>query len=74
MKNFDFHNDMKENILSQPCISYIANETLQGEEEFNSKNYFLEMLCFHAQILLKSAPQKLNFIMRKAKSTDYTRL
>ena len=65
---------MKENILSQPCISYIANETLQGEEEFNSKNYFLEMLFFHAQILLKSAPQKLNFIMRKAKSTDYTRL
>ena len=38
VKNFDFHNDMKENILSQPCISYIANETLQGEEEFNSKN------------------------------------
>ena len=65
---------MRENILSHSCISYIANETLQGEEEFNSKNYFLEMLCFHAQILLKSAPQKLYFIMRKAKSTSYTRL
>ena len=59
VKNFDFHNDMRENTLSHPCISYVANATLQGEGKFNSKNYFLEMLCFHAKILSKSAPQKL---------------
>ena len=60
MKNFDFDNDTSENIFSHPYISYIKNERLQGEKEFHSKNYLLEMPCSHA-----STPQKLNFVMAK---------
>ena len=41
----------------------MASERLQGEEQFHSKNYFLEMPCSHAKLCLKSAPQKLNFLM-----------
>ena len=40
----------------------MANERLQGEEEFHSKNYLLEMPCSHAKMRLKSAPEKLNFV------------
>ena len=35
-------------------------------EQFLSKNYFLEMPSSHAKMLLKSEPQKLNFVMTKA--------
>ena len=66
MKNFDFDNDTSENIFSHPYISYMANERLQGEEQFNSKNYLLEMPHSHAKMHLKIAPQKLNFVMAKA--------
>ena len=53
----------------------MANERLQGEEQFHSKNYLLEMpqntlKCI--KIHLKSAPQKLNFVMAKAISKSYT--
>ena len=41
----------------------MANERLQEEEQFHSKNYLLEMLRSHAKMHLKSAPQKLNFVM-----------
>ena len=44
----------------------MASERLQGEKQFHSKNYHLEMPCFHAKMRLKSAPQKLNFLMAKA--------
>ena len=44
----------------------MAIERLQGEEQFHSKNYLLEMSSFHAKMRLKSAPQKLNFLMEKA--------
>ena len=44
----------------------MANERLQGEEEFHSKNYLLEMPCSHAKMRLKSAPEKLNFVMAEA--------
>ena len=50
----------------------MANERLQGEEEFNSKNYVLEMACAHAKMRLKSAPQKLNFLTVEAISKSYT--
>ena len=50
----------------------MINERLQGEEQFHFKNYLLEMLCFHAKMRLKSAPQKLNFVMAKAISKSYT--
>ena len=35
-------------------------------EQFHSENYLLEMSRFHAKMCLKSAPQKLNFLMAKA--------
>ena len=50
----------------------MASERLQGEEQFNSKNYLLEMPLFHAKMCLKSAPQKLNFLMAKATSKSCT--
>ena len=39
---FDSDNDTSENIFSHPYISYIANERLEREEQFHSKNYLLE--------------------------------
>ena len=69
---FGFHNDTHENILSHPYISYIANEILQKEEQFHSKNYLSEMPQFHAKSRLKYAPQKLNFVMAKSISKRYT--
>ena len=44
----------------------MTNEILQGEEQFHSKNYLSEMPCYLAKMRLKSAPQKLKFIMAKA--------
>ena len=46
----------------------MANERLQGEGQFHSKNYHLKMPSFHAKRRLKGAPQKLNFLMAKAMS------
>ena len=66
VKNFGFDSDTNKNIFSQPFIYYMASETLQGEEQFHSKNYILEISRFHAKMRLKSAPQKLNFLMEKA--------
>ena len=50
----------------------MTSERLQGEEQFHSKNYLLEMPRSHAKIRLKSAPQKLNFLMAKDISKSYT--
>ena len=50
----------------------MANERLQGEEQFHSKNYLLEMPCSYAKMHLKSARQKLNFVMIKTISKGYT--
>ena len=50
----------------------MANERLQGEEQFHSTYYLLEMPCSHAKMHLKSEPQKLNFVMTKAMSKSYT--
>ena len=71
VKNFDFYNETSENIFSRPYISYMANERWQGEEQYHSKNYLLEMYRSHAKIRLKSAPQKLNFVIAKAISKSY---
>ena len=57
MENFDSDNDTSENILSHPYISYMENERLQGEEQFHSKNYLLEMPHSHTKIRLKNVPQ-----------------
>ena len=51
---------------------YMASERLQGEGWFNFKNYLLEMPRFHAKICLKSALQKLNFLMAKTISKNCT--
>ena len=72
MNNFDFDNDTSKNIFSHPYIYYTASERLQGEEQFHSKNYLLEMPRSHAKMRLKSAPQKLNFLMAKDISKSYT--
>ena len=71
VKNFDFDNDTSEIIFSHPCISYIANERLQGEEQFHFKNYLLEMPRFTVKMHLKKPPQKPNFAMAKAMSRSY---
>ena len=72
VKNFDFDNDTSKNIFLHLYIYYIASERLQGEEQFHSKNYLLEMPRSHAKMRLKSAPQKLNFLMAKAISKRCT--
>ena len=72
VKSFDFDNDTSENIFSHPYISYMANERLQREEQFQSKNYLFEMSRSHAKMYLKSAPQKLNFVIAKALSKSYS--
>ena len=66
INNFDFDNGTSENIFPHPYIYYMASERLQGEEQFHSKNYLLEIPCSHVKMRLKSAPQKLNFVMAKA--------
>ena len=71
-KNFDFDNDTGETIFSHPCISYLENERLQEEKQFQSKNYLLEMPCSLAKVRLKSVPQKLNFVIAKDISISYT--
>ena len=50
----------------------MANERLQGEEQYHSENYLLEIPRSHAKVRLKSAPQKLKFAMAKAISKSYT--
>ena len=50
----------------------MANEKLQGEKQFHSKNYLLEMHCPHAKMRLKRAQQKLNFATANAISKSYT--
>ena len=57
VKNFDFENGTKGNIFSHPHISYVTNETLQGEEDFYFKNYLLEMCHCNCKMCLKNAPQ-----------------
>ena len=65
-KSFDFNNDTSENLFSHRCNCYMASERLQGEEQFHSKNYLLEMLRSYRKMRLKYAPQKPNFVMAKA--------
>ena len=52
LRNFDFDSDTSENIFSHLYISYVANERLQGEKQFHSKNYLLEMPCSYAKMHL----------------------
>ena len=72
VKDFDFDNDTSRNIFLHPYIYYMAREKLQGEKQFHSKNYLSEMPRFHAKMRLKSALEKLNFLMAKDISKSYT--
>ena len=72
VKNFDFDNDTGKNTFSHPYIYYMASERLQGEEQFHTKNFLLEISRFHAKMRLKSASQKLIFLMVKAISKSCT--
>ena len=65
VKHFDFGNDTSENIFSHPYTSYMANERLQGEEQFHSENYLSQKHRSHPEMRSKSAPLKLNFLMTK---------
>ena len=58
VKNFDFDNATSKSIISHPYIYYMASERLQGEEQFHSRNYLLEISRFNAKMRLKSATQK----------------
>ena len=49
----------------------MANERLEGEGQYHSKNYLLEILRSPAKMRMKSAPQKLNFVIVKAISKNY---
>ena len=66
VRNFDLDNDTSESIFSRLYINYVANEKLEGQEQFHSNNYLLEMPRSHAKLHLKSTPQKLNFVMVKS--------
>ena len=59
-------------MFSHPYIYYMASAKLQGKEQLHTKNYLLEMTRFYAKVCLKSAPQKLNFLMAKAISKSCT--
>ena len=50
----------------------MVNERFQGEKQFYSKDYLLEMLRSHAKMHLKNAPTKLIFVMAKAISNSFT--
>ena len=71
VRNFGFDNDTSENIILHPYISHMTTERLKGEEQIHFKNYLLEMSRSHAKMHLKSARQKLNFVMAKAISKTY---
>ena len=71
-KIFDFDSNTSKTMFLHPYIYYMASERLQGEEQFHSRNYLLEMSRFHAKMCLKSAPQKLNFLMEKDISKSCT--
>ena len=71
-EKFDFDSDTSKNIFSHTCIYYMASERLLRDEQVHSKIYLLEMGRSHAKMRLKSAPQKLNFLMAKDISKSYT--
>ena len=49
---------MSKNIFSHPYIYYMASERLQGEEQFDSKNYFLKIVSFPCQNTFKKCTTK----------------
>ena len=60
-----------KNTFSTEHLRWLLLERLQGEEQF-SKNYLSKKPRSHDKILLKSAPQKLKFVMANAISKSCT--
>ena len=58
VKDFDFDHSTSKNIFSHPYISYIANDRLQGEEQFHSNSYVLEMTTYHAKMRFEKCTAK----------------
>ena len=48
MKIFHFDNGTSKNIFSHPDFYYVTSESLQGQKQFHSRNYLLEIFKFHA--------------------------
>ena len=67
VNNCDFDND-----TSHPNIYYMANERLQGGEQFHPQKYLSEIPHSHTEMCLKNAPQKLDFLMAKDILKNYT--
>ena len=52
VKNFDLDNYTSKNLFSYLYIYYMVSERLQGEEQYHSENYLLEMPRFQAKMRL----------------------
>ena len=75
VKNSGFDSDTSKNIFLHPYVYYMVSERLQREEQFHSKNYLLEMPCFHAKMHLKKCTTKTRLFNDKSYITKlYTRL
>ena len=48
--------DTSETSATRTTRVRMANKKLQGEEQFHSKKYLLEILCSNAKMHLKIAP------------------
>ena len=69
MKNFDFDNNIFSHKKVKPYF-HIAIFTIWQVKEYKEKNNFILRTNFWMR--LKNAPQKLNFLMAKAISKNYT--
>ena len=58
--------------FSHPYIYSMTSARLQGRNNYIRVTTFFEMPRFNAKMRLKSAPQKLNFLMAEAISKSYT--
>ena len=74
VENFDFDNDTSKNIFLHPYIYPMASERLQGEQQFHSRNYLLEM-SFRCKNTFKKCTTKTKLFNGKSYiKTLYTRL
>ena len=66
VEDFDFDHDTSKNIFSHRYISYIANDRLQGEEQFYSESYVLEMNSSHAKMRFEKCAAKSKLCVGKS--------
>ena len=70
-KKFDFDKCANENVFAPLYILY-DKWKITEKKQLHPSNYLFEMPRFHAKMRLKSAPQKLKFLMAEAISKTYT--